>query len=42
LSMGMEPKGRWTIEYIPELPRIPLPRTPLNRPLCVAHRAVAL
>src|SRR5215213_2391607 len=31
--MGMEPKGRGTIcgEYLPELLRIPLPRTPVNK-----------
>jgi hypothetical protein len=29
----MEPKGRGTIcgEYLPELLRIPLPRTPVNK-----------
>jgi hypothetical protein len=27
----MEPKDRRMIEYLPELRRIPLPRTPVNR-----------
>jgi hypothetical protein len=29
----MEPKGRGTIEYLPELRRIPLPRTRVNKNL---------
>src|SRR5215207_2304880 len=29
--MLMEPKGKGTIEYLPELPRILLPRTPVNK-----------
>jgi hypothetical protein len=28
--MGMEPKGRWAIEYLPELLRIPLLGTSVN------------
>jgi hypothetical protein len=31
--MGMEPKGTTTIEYLPELRRILLLRTPVNRAL---------
>jgi hypothetical protein len=29
--MGMEPKGTTTIEYLPELLRIPLPVTSVNK-----------
>src|SRR5215208_6366952 len=29
--MGMDPKGTGTIEYLPEVLRIPLPRTSVNK-----------